>query len=92
MQKTGKIGEKANFCFLFWMFHTLSPFGDFPYLRGRIQIEELVRVRGVPALKCRAKHIRLGYPALKCRVMHSPAMNRRVRIPPIRRAGFQPHA
>ena len=25
MQKTGKIGEKANFCFLFWMFHTLSP-------------------------------------------------------------------
>ena len=47
-------------------------------------------MRGVPALKCRAKHVRLGFPALKCRVMHSPAIHRRVKkaLPPL--LGFNP--
>ena len=80
------------------------PLRGLPLRRGRVQIEGLVKRFGAPALKCRAKHIRLGSPTLKYRakhirlgsptlkyrVMHSPAVHRRVKKthPPLR--GFNP--
>ena len=66
------------------------PLRGLPLRRGRVQIEGLVERFGAPALKCRAKHIRLGSPTLKCRVMHSPAVHRRVKKPHPPLRGFNP--